>query len=137
MSNLKLKSKTDPISLHLFLGNRTTRILGYETTVTRMSEGEDSWFKIKHHGSTVARIHSWQVEVSNAGYSSPTTRNRLGKILNDNRIPFYVGQKNFDQLLYQRAESSGSRDSVITEDFQAATFQMQAGLWTLAALDNA
>lgn len=125
MSNLSFKAHAHPVHLKYFLGNRYSRELAYSTYVKSPEIGE---FVITHHDSVIAEIQDWKVTVTNAGYDSSTTRARIDQILRDNDIPFYVAQRNYKQVLFQRGEDG---DTVITDNFGEAEFTMIAGKWEL------
>jgi hypothetical protein len=120
MSNLTLKP-TDYKSLRdLNLRDYQNRSVGHNTAVQRVDES----FVISYHFNPIARIDMWSVTVSNAGWQTPTTRNRLNLILRANGIPAGVFQKDYVQYLRFEGE-------VIPFD-RTATFDMVAGTWTLA-----
>jgi hypothetical protein len=123
MSNLSFKSKAHPVYLKNFLGNRYIRELAYSTYVKSPVVGN---FVITHHDNVIAEISDWEVYLTNAGWGSSTTRTRLNQILRDNDIPFYVAQRNYSQVLFQRGEDG---DTVITDEFRSASFRMNAGVW--------
>ena len=101
MSNLNLPHLSFD-SLSRRLGNKTSGTLGYATTVHRLSTA----ITISHHGNTIAVLTPMSLGISNAGHSSATTRTRLNKILRDNGVPFGVGQKNWEQILFDRSDDT-------------------------------
>ena len=96
MSNLSLPTMSFP-NLERLLDKRTSLTLGYATTATR--DPHKRTIHVLHHGNEIARLTPMTLWVSNAGYSSSTTRSRLNKILLANGIPFSVGQKSYEQIL--------------------------------------
>jgi hypothetical protein len=120
MSNLTLK-KTDYKSLtDLKLGGYQTRKLGHNTNVQRISDT----YVIDYHNNAIAEVGVWMVAITNAGWGTSTTRNRLNIILRDNGIPAAVFQKDYAQYL----RFGGS-----VYPFGGTTvFDMVAGEWTLA-----
>lgn len=73
-----------------------------------------------HHTSVIASlwVGAGNLHITNAGYSSSTTRTRLNKVLNDNKLTQWgVTQKNFVQVLI----NFDSKESF--PDFQSARFE--------------
>lgn len=120
MSNLKL-ANTHPRNLRKLTERGVGRV-GHNTNVVRGPAGE---YVIYYHGNVIAVIEDFAVYITNAGWDTPTTRNRLNIILRDNGIPFGLTQKNFRQLLVD-----GSFRTVI-DGFTQAQFRMVAGVWTV------
>lgn len=83
MSNLNL-----PNMSYESLVNRKPGKIAYETTLTHKRHGvtgEVLECQIRHHGNLIARISPDNIEISNCGWHSPTTANRLSTITADNR----------------------------------------------------
>jgi hypothetical protein len=125
MSNLSFKTFAHPVFLKKFLNEgryKDNRQLAYATWVSE----NDGAFLLSHHNSVIAQIEDWRVMVANCGYTSSTTRARINQVLRDNDIPFYVAQRNYSQILFQRGKDG---DTVITDNFRSAEFTMIAGVW--------
>lgn len=114
MSNLTLKP-SDPVSLRNMRGEK----LGHNTTVERQGDG----FLIRYHGNAIAYIGTWDVSISNAGWTTPTTRERLNIILRSNGIPAGVFQRDFNQYLRWDGRDIPFHGS--------ASFDMVSGTWNL------
>jgi hypothetical protein len=129
MSNLEFATKTRPVNLKNFLAkgkNKWERKLAYATVVSSSPLYPDTYY-IHHHGNTIAEIEPFNVTVTNAGYGTPTTRNRINKILRDNNINAVLIQENFKQKFFFNGET-------ITNNFYAASFEMVAGIWVLQGM---
>jgi hypothetical protein len=98
-------------------------MLAYETRAGQDRTNPQYDYVITHHSSFIAFIGPWNVEVSNAGWGSSTTRTRLNMILRDNNIPASVKQRDFVQVLVFAGKSY--------PNFRWAEFRMVAGVWTL------
>lgn len=94
--------------------------VGYATRAVRILDQVN----IFHHYNGIAVIGDFDVYVSNAGWHSSTTRERINEILLDNHIPFYVAQRQGRQILFAR-----SNNARIIEGFTEAHFTMVAGVW--------
>lgn len=77
------------------MNGKSVRKIGYKTEASFNRRHEGDVFYIYHHGSPIARITKGKVEVSNAGWGSRTTADRISRVLADNGIPVGVGIKNF------------------------------------------
>ena len=113
MSNLKLpKMSFDNLSKLTKPGE--SKKIAYETWAYQYNDGSIS---VIHHSSVIANISEGgsKLYITNAGWGSPTTRNRIDQILRDSSIPFWVTQKNFVQYLR-------SLDGTLMADFHDATF---------------
>lgn len=76
-------------NLRDLMGTRSRKTIGYATFATW--EPRIRQFTIWHHGSAIAVIRRNRVEVSNAGWRSATTADRMGSALNDNSCGVHVG----------------------------------------------
>lgn len=76
-------------NLRDLMGTRSRKNVGYATVATW--EPSSRKFTIFHHGSAIATIKRNRVEVSNAGWRSVTTADRMGSVLNDNSCGVHVG----------------------------------------------
>ena len=118
MSNLTLKA-TDWASLAKLAKNGETKKLGYNTTV----ENVDGTMFIRHHDNIIAALSpDGSFTISNAGWGSVTTRDRLNRILRSNGVRFGITQKNFVQVLFQH----GTDDR--WENFESAEFNTDGQL---------
>lgn len=124
MSNLKLKSMHyKKLKDRLRDKNGKPEKLGYETWATDRTE--DDAVAIQHHASIIGIVKPFSVSVSNRGWDSSTTRDRINRILRDNGIPFGVTQKNGEQLL---VDDNLKKVASFIGWFE---FRMEAGLWVL------
>jgi hypothetical protein len=123
MRGLTFKSKTDPVHLKHFLGNAAIREVAHQTFVKSPEIGE---YVIRHYDSTIAIVEDYRVMVTNAGFDSSTTRDRINTVLRDNNIPFYVAQKSGNQVLFRVEDNE---HTVVTDNFGFAQFTMVAGIW--------
>lgn len=102
MSNLNFP-RTNYDALDRLMRNRygnpvAAKTIAYATTCQRNNlyheiGGEDDYFIIQHHGSSIAQVSRDAVEVTNAGWHSRTTMDRLGRILADNCTGWSCGLK--------------------------------------------
>ena len=115
MSNLKLPTLTyaaldarvPALDSYSAVGHNVT--IGYKTSAYRFGTS----ICIQHHSTTIAALASdGAVHVTNDGYDSSTTRNRLHSILVDNGIPYGVTQRDFVQVLVSRDRSEAYPDFV-------------------------
>jgi hydrogenase maturation factor len=118
MSNLTLP-KMNPANLAKIAKVGIDKKIAYATIVNRMVSGD---YMVYHHGNAIACIGTGEIEVSNAGWDSSTTRTRLNIILRDNDISARVYQKNYNQYL-----SFNGKDY----EFSSAVFQKISGEWLL------
>lgn len=58
--------------------------IGYATTISHAPIGSADYVAIFHHGSLIAEVWRGGVWLSNAGYNTSTTSQRLNKVLRDN-----------------------------------------------------
>lgn len=97
---------------------------------------------VKYHDNTIAEIYDYSVTVTNAGWGTSTTRDRINQILSSNGVQFYTAQRNHHQVLVKRnmeivgADHNGNpiQERVhrqVTDEFNGATFRMVAGGWDL------
>lgn len=127
MSNLKFKATPSFDKLNEFLGTRQEKTLGYSTTVARRTIDGETHFEIRYHGNLIGAVGENDVFVSNKGWGTPTTRNRINKILNANGINYGTGQKNYAQLLY------GPDWEIVTDTFYSAYFKRDENGWSIVA----
>lgn len=83
MSNLNTHGVVDFDSAKRFLGNKSARQLCFATTLTHESVGEPdvTAVTVRHHGSPIIRYFSdGRLELSNAGWLSATTTDRLHRM---------------------------------------------------------
>lgn len=114
MSNLTLKSTNWAKMVEAIKGKR-----GGEPGMIRLGSNTEAYLvdtadtgdavDIYYHGNLIAQLGYEGIAFRNAGWSTPTTRNRLGIIARDNDVPLYFGQKNYAQTLY--AEKRGEREA--------------------------
>lgn len=100
MSNL-IFPRTDYAALDSLMCNRygtpvQSKTIAYATTCQRVNlydnlGGEDDYFIIQHHGSSIAQVSRDTVQVTNAGWTSRTTTDRLGRVLADNNTGWSCG----------------------------------------------
>lgn len=122
MSNLQLPTLTYAALAPKIKDGQTLHI-GYMTTATKEAGlGNADFIFIKHHYNVIAVLYKdGTVYVSNVGWSSSTTRNRINHVLRDNDIDAGVSQYKGDQVLrLRKGEELG--------DFSNATFDPQGRL---------
>jgi hypothetical protein len=132
MSNLSLPKMTYA-NLNSVLGSTKwgRAQLAYATTIERVNDA----IYVKHHENVIAVLEPDSVYVTNCGYETSTTANRLRKILSDNSIPFSVRIKQFSMRLIRVADWQGPLAKQVDEgSFYRATFKPLAGTssWYLA-----
>ena len=147
MSNLKLPNMSY-MPLKGFLEkerNKRSRTLAFKTEAIINSPGSpEVTIYVYHHNSCIASIAPFEVEVTNAGWDSSTTRNRINAILRDNEIPFFVRQENFTQYLYEcvsyydgfKIADKHVRVNAIDTSFSYASFAMVSGVWRLTKIET-
>lgn len=124
MSNLKLLStKFEEIKKTKKFQDREG-LLGYKTTAL-YSTRYDSVI-IRHHSSVIAAFNDKVALISNVGYGTPTTRNRLNRIMHDNDIPYTVSQHNFKQILVPHDDWTKN-----VWNGYSATFVKEDGVWNV------
>lgn len=72
---------------------------------------------IHHHDNCIAEIGPDHIYVTNAGWASKTTAQRLNAILRDNGYPYTIRIKNYDMVI---TDSEGN-----TESFSSAVFEKE------------
>lgn len=102
MSNLKMPRMT--VENLNIITRRGREIIAYQTRANAYwNDAEaDNNYRITHHGNTIAIIGCDTVTISNGGWDSITTADRLRRILNDNGIPFTVRINDYSMVLYNR-----------------------------------
>lgn len=89
MSNLKLPELTYD-NLNQLLGNRDARTIAYATAAIR----DHDMIEVTHHHNTIAMLFpDGTVQVTNAGWHSPTTTARIHAVLADNGTGWGCGIK--------------------------------------------
>lgn len=121
MSNLNLPTLTYAALAPRIKDGQTLHI-GYMTTASKEAGlGNADFIFIKHHYNVIAVLYKdGTVYISNAGWSSSTTRNRINHILRDNDIDARVNQCKGEQVLRAHGEFEGA--------FSNATFDHTGGL---------
>lgn len=104
MSNLNLGNVSFDM-LRGRLGGRYNIKLAYATEATQSIQDGETVVRIYHHDTMIAELTKDSVRVSNRGYDSSTTRNRIHSILRGNGAPIGVTQKNFDQYFFIDGET--------------------------------
>lgn len=135
MSNLKLPTMTFVELESLCEYSHKTKTLAYATTAEYVAKdgSTDAYVIIRHHGTVIAEIARGWVYVTNSGYDSQTTRERIHKILTDNRQNYgtlVLGQNKGDQVLSFRGTSSPDayldmEDRVLTRLFYNAHWDFE------------
>ena len=115
MSNLNLPTMTYANLSHV-LGGRPSKAVAYATTIERVGQA----IYVKHHASVIAVLEPDLVYVTNAGYESSTTTNRIQQILRANGIPWSVRIRNFSNVIARNFEGT-------FEPFTRATFDRLPG----------
>lgn len=88
-------------NLRELMGTRSRKNVGYATAATW--EPRIRQFTIWHHNSAIAVIRRNRVEVSNAGWSSVTTADRMSSALRDNSCGVSVGITKGEMVFRDRA----------------------------------
>ena len=121
MSNLKLPTMSYS-SLSDLVGSKWRVPLAYATHAERVGDA----IYVKHHESVIAVIEPDRVWITNAGYASSTTANRLRTILRDNQIRFTVCIRQYSMWLM---EPFKDRKGV---PFSSETFVRTEAGWSIA-----
>src|SRR5690625_4127893 len=97
MSNLTLNLPSSYANARDMLGTRLSRKVGHNTLM--LLRGED--IIITYHGNDIARLtRNNELSLTLSGWGTPTTRNRLNKILNAfGYVEYGFTQKNHAQYL--------------------------------------
>lgn len=101
-------------NLRELMGTRSRKNVGYATVATW--EPSSRKFTIFHHGSAIAVIRRNRVEVSNAGWASVTTADRMSNALKDNSCGVSVGITKGEMVFRDRAswnECPAPRDQFV------------------------
>ena len=77
MSNLTLENVTDYASASAFIGNRDRAKLGHNTYLYR---GMGESFYVEYHGNSIVFYERARTFVTNRGWHTTTTTNRLNKL---------------------------------------------------------
>jgi hypothetical protein len=123
MSNLKLKN-TNFENLKKLLAKKSSATVGYNTVVHRTYGEATDQFTIRFHSNAIAFIDNSGIVFTNAGWGTPTTRNRLSIIADDNNVPVHFGQQNFKQTVWARKRmwnqtSGGTVLNMVTDEFRS------------------
>lgn len=124
MSNLNLPTMTFLNLSTICNPSGRQHTLAYATTAEYVPEdgSTDAYVVIRHHGTVVAEIARGWVFVTNAGFTSQTTRGRIHKILTDNRQDYgflVLGQNRGDQVLSFASVTPGRFDELTRSFFSA------------------
>jgi hypothetical protein len=119
MSNLKLPELTfDALKAFILKGrDKTSRTVANNTVATLGGIGQT--ITVRHHGSTIAILSPNQITVTNAGYGSASTRERVNGFLSSNNTGLYIGQRQGAQVLFSRPDYGQ-----ITDRFTSLTYSM-------------
>lgn len=94
MSNLKLPNVIDYATAERELGNKEIKRIGYKTALVRKTTGE---IVVTHHNSEIISYdHDGSTYITNAGWDSATTKDRLHRLT---PINVRVFQKNWIQYV--------------------------------------
>lgn len=116
MSNLKLPTMSYESLFKLAPTNGDWKKIAYATFVRRGTIG-GSVIQVKHHETVIANLTKEFFEIHNGGYNTPTTANRLNRIVRDNGITDrWVGIKQYSMRV------SDKDGKTVTEMFPV-TFQ--------------
>lgn len=78
MSNLKLPNMHDYLTASRELGNKQDKRIGYKTVLKRLS---DTVLSVEHHDSKIIEYRAdGTILISNAGWDSSTTKDRLHRL---------------------------------------------------------
>lgn len=80
--------------------NKLTYKLENNTIVMKCNENNNVYFKIGLHRSNIAEISDNQIVLYSCGWHTPTTKDRLNKILSDNHTDFTIWQVNHVWYIY-------------------------------------
>jgi len=85
--------------------------IAYETYVRYRVRESDNGLRqfiaidVRHHHTVIATIQDKTVTLDNGGYVSSTTTNRMNRVLRDNRVPFSVAIRNFEQVVLDHSNN--------------------------------
>lgn len=121
MSNLKMPIMTFRAIGDRFFSRRgeAQRTIAYATTATFATDGVHVEYIIRHHGHAIGWLASDEIAIDNAGYGTPTTRARLNAILGSNDLPYYVAQRNGEQVLF-----SSTDHAPVVRNFRSGVFDL-------------
>ena len=119
MSNIKMPTMTYD-NLDTILGKSEEKTICYATKITRWANGA---IAVRQHGNTIAVLSPLALFVTNCGWDSSTTANRLRKIMGDNKIGYYVRIRDFGMRLFNSAHTE------IDSAFHSALFTKHEGFW--------
>jgi len=130
MSNLKLPTLTfDALKAHILGGrNKHSRAVANNTVAYLYEDGStNEAIVVMHHGSVIAALTPYSLTVTNAGYGSASTRERVNGFLDSNYTGLYVAQRQGYQVLFDRKQDHKR----LTEDFLVLTFNTEHGILEL------
>jgi hypothetical protein len=111
MSNLKLPTMSYENLSSLAPRDGSWKKVAYATWIRHIFIG-NGIVEVKHHASIIATITKKRVVLDNHGYNTPTTSNRLNRIVRDNGITDrWVGIKQYSMGV------RGPGGQTITETF--------------------
>lgn len=126
MTNLKLPSLNYPELAELLRNRGSWEVtIGYKTKATlwHTSPGYPE-IEVLHHGNEIASIEPYKIWLSNAGWHSATTADRLNRIAKDNGLPIRVTI--LDGLTTVR---DLNLVPLCTLTGRGITYTMNAGIW--------
>lgn len=127
MSNLKLPTLTfDALKAHVLGGRTKTERTVANNTVAYLYEADSTneTIVVRHHGSTIATLTPYSLTVTNAGYGSASTRERVNGFLDSNDTGLYVAQRAGVQVLFDRVRGH----KLLTEYFTILTYNTEHGI---------
>ena len=122
---VQFKSRLDYISLREFLAKKSVRTIANNTMAQLRTIDGETHVEIRYHGNLIGAIGENDVFVSNKGWGTSTTRDRINQILKGNGINYSTGQKNYAQLL------CGPNREIVRDDFHSAYFKREDSSWTI------
>lgn len=130
MSNLKLPELTfDALKASILKGrNKKNRTIANNTVASLYEPGStNETIVVTHHGSTIAILTPYSMTITNAGYGSASTRERVNGFLDSYGTDLYVAQRNRAQVLFDRSDDHKR----LTEDFLVLTYSTEYGVLEL------
>lgn len=121
MSNLNLPTLTfDAIKAAVLKGrSKTSRKIMNNTDAYLLNGGDK--VVVHHHGSAIAILTATSLYLTNAGYGSQTTRERLNGFLSSNNTGVYLAQRQGHQVLFERETHQR-----VTADFDSLRYDLVA-----------
>jgi hypothetical protein len=128
MSNLNLPKMTARNLDDIIKG--AEKKIAYATIAQKIwndSEGEYNYI-VLHHDNVIAHIGRDVIYLSNAGWDSRTTADRLNRICRDNEMPFAVAIVQSDMTLFRAV--NGTRDRIASFSYvNGFNFRRTASSW--------